>query len=208
MNRARARRDLELVASLVEPGVRVLDVGCGDGTLLDMLTRTRAVDARGLELSREGVAACVARGFSVVQGDADSDLADYPDNAFDYVILTQTIQAMRRPHEMLSEALRIGRRAILSVPNFGQWRLRLTLLATGRMPQSAAPAAEWFETQNIRLCTIRDFVRLCEARRAHIEKAYAGVRDRSPRPFTPRGVSLAAMNFLAEEAIFLLRRSV
>src|SRR6187455_596149 len=131
-----ARVDLLVVSQMVEPGARVLDVGCGDGELLKILTETKNVDGRGIEISREGVNLCVAKGLAVIQGDADTDLADYPDDAFDYVILSQTLQATWQPRVVLEHMLRIGERAIVSFPNFGHWKIRLKLLAFGRMPRT------------------------------------------------------------------------
>ena len=156
------RPDLRLIADMVDPQSRVLDVGCGDGGLLTYLWRTRQVDARGLEISREGVRACVSRGLSVVQGDADTDLADYPTNAFDTVILSQTLQATQRPRDVLAHMVRIGRRAIVSFPNFGHWRVRLALLTGGRMPVTPTLPLQWWETPNIHFCTVRDFFDLCD----------------------------------------------
>lgn len=150
------RIDLSLIADMVEPGSKVLDVGCGDGALLALLAARRHVDARGIELSREGVAGCVARGLSVIQGDADTDLGDYPDDAFDYVILSQTIQATRAPRRVLENMLRIGRRAIVSFPNFGHWSIRAQLAFKGRMPVTSNLPETWYDTPNIHFCTIRD----------------------------------------------------
>src|SRR5437763_6147252 len=156
------RGDHLLVAQMVEGGSKVLDVGCGEGDLLQLL-ETRGIDGRGIELSREGVNRCVARGLAVVQGDADTDLVNYPDDAFDYVILSQTLQATRQPKVVLENLLRIGRRAIVSFPNFGFWRMRLRLLVCGYMPCTENLPASWYDTANIHFCTIKDFVELCDA---------------------------------------------
>ena len=158
---------------MVEPGSRVLDVGCGDGSLLALLRDRKGVDGRGIEISREGVNACLAKGLPVIQGDADTDLADYPDDAFDYVILSQTIQATRQPKVVLEHLLRIGRRAIVSFPNFGHWRVRFDLGLRGRMPVTENMPYSWYDTPNIHFCTIRDFVELCREVGAQMEKAVA-----------------------------------
>ena len=160
-DRKSIRVDLQLIADMIAPHSRVLDVGCGDGTLLDYLVHFRHVDGRGIELSSEGVKASISAGLSVIQGDADTDLKDYPDDAFDYVVLSQTLQAMVQPKVVLSQLLRISRRAIVSFPNFAHWRARLSLGVLGRMPVSATLPHEWYETPNIHLCTIKDFVALC-----------------------------------------------
>ena len=158
---------------MVAQGSRVLDVGCGDGSLLQLLADTKAVDGRGMEVERERVNACVARGLSVIQGDADSDLADYPDDAFDYAILSLTIQATLRPKEVLEQLLRIGRYAIVSFPNFGHWRVRAHLLATGRMPVTENLPEPWYVTPNVHLCTIKDFADLCREVGARVEQSVA-----------------------------------
>src|SRR5690348_17624216 len=128
------RQDLRLIAEMIEPGSRVLDIGCGDGALLGYLARQKSVDGRGIELSQSGVNACVGHGLSVIQGDADRDLEAYPNGAFDFVVLSQTLPATRQPRKVIEALVRIGRRAIVSFPNFGFWRIRLRLLITGRMP--------------------------------------------------------------------------
>ncbi|MEL7027898.1 MAG: methionine biosynthesis protein MetW, partial [Pseudomonadota bacterium] len=142
------RPDLLLIADMVEPGASVLDIGCGDGELLQLLASERGADARGMELSQHGVNACVAKGLSVIQGDADADLDGYPDNAFDYVILSQTLQATRRPDAVLDRITRIGRHAIVSFPNFGHWRIRLGLAFGGRMPMTNRLDEPWYSTPN------------------------------------------------------------
>jgi methionine biosynthesis protein MetW len=198
------RGDLAMVADLIEPGSRVLDVGCAGGELLDHLARAKAVDGRGIELSQSGVNACVRQGLSVIQGDADSDLAAYPSGSFDYVVLSQTLQATRNPRVVIEHLVRIGKRAIVSFPNFGHWKIRLHILVTGRMPVTHLLNHSWYDTPNIHLCTVRDFVTLTSTLGVAIEKSVT--LDRAGRPFSldPRG-SLA--NLLAEQGLFMLSRS-
>ncbi|MFG1399358.1 MULTISPECIES: methionine biosynthesis protein MetW [Roseixanthobacter] len=198
------RVDLMVIADMVAPHSRVLDVGSGDGALLDLLATTRGCDARGIELSREGVNAGVARGLSVVQGDADVDLAHYPDDAFDYVILSQTLQATRRPRWVMEQMLRIGRRAIVSFPNFGHWRSRFDLLIYGRMPITDNMPYSWYDTPNIHFCTIRDFVALVEVLDARMEKAVALDSSGHPVRFN---MPWWVWNLLGEQAVFLLSRN-
>lgn len=197
------RVDLLLVAEMIAPGSRVLDVGCGDGTLLRILENRYGIDGRGIELSQRGVNECVAKGLAVVQGDADHDLDDYPDNGFDYVILSQTVQATRNPRVVLGHLLRIGRRAIVSFPNFGHWRMRWQLLREGRMPVTENLPMSWYDTPNIHFCTIRDFVGLVHELEARIERTIA-LDTRGRR--LPDNASLARLNIFGEQAIFLLRR--
>jgi methionine biosynthesis protein MetW len=195
------RRDLRLIAEMIEPGARVLDIGCGDGTLLGYLTRQKSVDGRGIELSQSGVNACVGHGLSVIQGDADRDLVAYPAEAFDVVVLSQTLQATRQPRQVLEALLRIGRRAIVSFPNFGFWRIRLHLAVRGRMPMSDLLPNAWYETPNIHLCTIRDFVALCDELGVSVERSIMLGRGGRPLPLNPRG---GLANLLAEQGIFVL----
>jgi methionine biosynthesis protein MetW len=197
------RVDHLLIAEMVAPGARVLDVGCGDGALLQLLASSRQVDGRGVEISRERVNACVAQGLSVIQGDADRDLDAYPDQAFDYAILSLTIQATLHPRTVVENLLRIGRRAIVSFPNFGHWQIRYQLLVKGRMPVTRNLPEPWYASPDSHLCTITDFVDLCDLVGAEVEEAVA---------FNTQGQRLAInksirlQNLFGEKAVFLLRR--
>jgi len=195
---AELRPDLAIIADTVAPGSRVLDVGCGDGALMAALRDTKGVDARGLELDAGNVAAAVSRGLSVIQGDADSDLADYPDASFDYAILSQTLQTTMRPDWVLEQLLRIGGQAFVSFPNFAHWRVRLSLMWGGRMPVTRLLPVAWYETLNIHHVTIDDFRALLKTRGITVEGAWFLNGDRE--------TSAAAANFRAEHAVFLLRR--
>jgi methionine biosynthesis protein MetW len=197
------RVDYLHIAEMVEPGSRVLDVGCGDGELLQLLAETKATDGRGVELSRERVNACVTRGLSVIQGDADRDLSDYPDQAFDYAILSLTIQATRYPKTVLENLLRIGRHAIVSFPNFGHWRIRAELLFKGRMPQTPNLPETWYASPDAHLCTIKDFVDLVALVNAEVEDAVAFNTSGQRLPIRH---SLSLQNLLGEKAVFLLRK--
>ncbi|WP_315736241.1 MULTISPECIES: methionine biosynthesis protein MetW [unclassified Bradyrhizobium] len=197
------RPDHLLIAGMVESGSKVLDIGCGDGDLLQLL-ESRGIDGRGIELSREGVNHCVAKGLAVVQGDADTDLVDYPDDAFDYVVLSQTLQATRRPKTVLENLLRIGRRAIVTFPNFGFWRLRLQLLVGGHMPRTDNLPFTWYDTPNIHFCTIKDFVQLCDEIGVKMERAVA--LDSYGRPLRV-AMPWWFWNMFGEQGVFLLSRA-
>ena len=192
------RPDLAAIADSVPAGARVLDIGCGDGALLAYLRDSKDVDARGIDVSAANVAGAVARGLSVVQGDADADLGDYPDGAVDMVLLSDTLQAMRSPATVLTELVRIGNRAVVSFPNFGHWRVRASLVLGGRMPVTPSLPVSWHETPNIHFCTIDDFRALAHALGLRVEAAaFLSGRAR-------RGAGLA--NLLAEQAVFVLAR--
>jgi len=192
------RPDLAIIADHVAQGARVLDIGCGDGELMAELRDRKNVDARGLEIAVGNVSQAVARGLSVVQGDADTDLVYYPDRAFDYAILSQTLQTARAPDQVLTELLRIGDRAFVSFPNFAYWRVRWALFWGGRMPVTAALPISWYETENIHQLTIDDFRAFVAERGITVEDAWFLTGNRR--------ISSAAANLRAAHAVFLIRR--
>tara|TARA_Y100000590_G_scaffold463233_1_gene629490 strand:+ start:8263 stop:8871 length:609 start_codon:yes stop_codon:yes gene_type:complete len=197
------RQDFLIINSIVEPNSKVLDVGCDDGSLLQMLQDTKNVDSRGIELFSDKVNICLAKGLSVVQGDADHDLAMYPENSFDFVILSKTLQSMQQPVETLKELLRIGKYAIVSIPNFGHWRVRYYLSLFGRMPVTPSLPATWYNTENIHLCTINDFIQLCFELNIEILQSIALDNKGRQLNFANRFWSV---NLMGEQAIFLLKK--
>src|SRR5664279_4075496 len=191
------RSDYAIIGEIVEPHTKVLDLGCGEGELLEWLAQTKDVDARGVEISGAKVQRAIARGVSVFQSDIDAGLADYPDGAFDYVILSQTLQETRQPRQVLREMLRVGRRGIVAFPNFGHWRVRVSMLTSGGAPRTRLFPYEWYESPNIHFLTIIDFENLVALEGLKIERRYflAGSRKVTLRP-----------NLLAEVAVYLISR--
>ncbi|MEH6755002.1 MAG: methionine biosynthesis protein MetW [Alphaproteobacteria bacterium] len=202
-NAARIRVDQKLIAEMIAPGSRVLDVGCGDGVLLDLLVHERQVDGRGIELSQEGVNGCVSRGLAVVQGDAQTDLHNYPNDAFDYVILSQTLPAIFDVKGVLDEMLRIGRCAVVSFPNFGHWRVRADLLLQGRSPTSESLPYAWYESPNIRFFTLTDFADLLAEQGLTIERVVTIDGNGKTRTRSKIGYWT---NLLTEQAVFVISR--
>ncbi len=198
------RLDLRLIAGLIPRGARVLDIGCGDGALLEHLTREKGADARGIEIDMAEATRAVGQGLAVIHGDADVDLASYPDGAFDYVVLSRTLQAVERPREVLRQMLRIGARAVVSFPNFGHWQMRWRLLVTGRMPDTDTWDRPWYETPNIHPCTIRDFFALCSTDGWAVEE-WLAVDERGLRAPWRRSPWLA--NLFGEQALFVLSQA-
>lgn len=197
------RPDLRAISEMITPSSTLLDVGCGEGDLLSFLQQEKKVTGRGIELSQGGVNRCIARGLSVIQGDADIDLPYYPDNSYDYVILSQTLQTLKQPREVLEHLVRIGKHAVLSVPNFGHWRNRLYLACKGRMPVTSSLSYQWYDTPNIHFCTIIDFIRLCESLNLKIEKnIYVTEAGTSS---SVRG-NLKFANFFGQHGIFMVTR--
>ncbi len=203
-NKFGLRPDLGLVASMIESETRLLDVGCGDGALLDYLVRQLSCDGRGMEISQSGVNACVARGLPAVQGDADRHLVDYPDDSFDYVILSQTLQAVHRPREVLRQMMRIADTAIVSIINFGHWRARFSMMTRGRMPHTRVFSEPWFETSNIRPCTVRDFMDLVRIEGLMTGNCYGIAKEREVTVI--RSGFEGQANLFAEQAVFEVLR--
>ncbi|MSO91531.1 MAG: methionine biosynthesis protein MetW [Acetobacteraceae bacterium] len=197
------RVDLHLIGGMIAPGSRVLDIGCGDGALIEYLYRTKGCDARGIEIDMAEVTHAVTHGLAVMHGDADVDLAHYPDGTFDYVVLSRTLQAVERPREVLRQMLRIGARAVVSFPNFGHWLVRWQLLRRGRMPMTPTWDRRWYETPNIHPCTIHDFFDLCVREGYGVEQWLAAdeAGQRAPWLRYPR-----LANLFGEQAVVLLRR--
>lgn len=191
------RIDLELISGLVKQNSRVLDLGCGDGTLLKLLVDRKQVTGRGVEISEDGVRQCVGKGLAVYHGDLDEGLDDYPDGSFDYVILSQTLQAVNKPELVFREMLRIGRTGIVSFPNFGYWKIRWQLLATGKMPKTDYLPYEWYDTPNIHLLTVKDFHRFCASHDLVIDYSHYLTDGREVRSLP---------NILAKLAIFAVRK--
>ncbi len=198
------RVDLALIAGMVQPGSRVLDVGCADGQLVEHLTRAKQCDARGIEIDMEEVQRAITHGLPVMQGDADTELVTYPDHAFDYVILSRTLQAVEKPREVLRQMLRISTHAIVSFPNFGHWSLRLQLLTRGRMPMTAGWNRMWYETPNIHPCTIQDFFTLCDME-GYVVQDWLAADEEGRRAPWRRSQRLA--NLFGEQGLFLLRKA-
>ena len=196
------RKDLDLIANLVEDNSKVIDIGCGNGELLNFLSKNKNSKIQGLEINQKKVNKCVSKGLSVIQGDADKDLGLYPEKSFDYVILSQTIQATLEPEKILTELTRIGKRVIVSIPNFGFWKVRLDLLVKGKMPITSKLNSTWFETENIHLCTISDFIDLCDQLNLKIKQTVT-ITSNKQKMFFGKPNKLA--NIFAEEAIFLIQ---
>ena len=167
------KHEFRIIADLIEKNTRVLDVGCGDGTLMEFLKINKEIDIRGIEISKNNVQRCIGKGLTVIEGDAEKDLSQFPDGSFDFVILSQTLQAFLNPEKVISELLRVGKKAIVTIPNFGYWKVRLHLLIKGTMPITRTLPDEWYNTPNLHMCTIQDFFNFCKNRKIHLYKSIA-----------------------------------
>jgi len=193
--------EFKIIADLIETNTRVLDVGCGDGTLMEFLKDNKKIDIRGIEILKNNVQQCIGKGLTVIEGDAEKDLSQFPDGSFDFVILSQTLQAFLNPEKVISELLRVGKKAIVTIPNFGYWKVRLHLLIKGTMPVTRTLPDEWYNTPNLHMCTIKDFFNFCENRKINLYKSIAFQNLKSSR-ITDRNLTLK--NLTAVLGIFLI----
>jgi methionine biosynthesis protein MetW len=197
------KQEFKIISDFIEKNTRVLDVGCGDGTLMEYLKTNKKIDIRGIEISKKNSQKCVSKGLIVIEGDAEKDLAQFPDSSFDFVILSQTLQAFLNPEIVIQELLRVGKKAIVTVPNFGFWKVRLHLLIKGTMPITKNLPDEWYNTPNLHMCTIKDFYNFCHDREIKLDKALALHNEKTS---SINEMNLSIKNLSAELGIFLIKR--
>ena len=197
------KNEFKVIANLIEKNTRVLDVGCADGTLMKFLKDNKNIDIRGLELSKDKVQECIAKGLTVIEGNAEKDLKQFPEKSFDYVVLSQTLQAFLNPEVVISELLRVGKKAIVTIPNFGYWKVRLHLLTKGTMPITKTLPDEWYNTPNLHMCTIKDFVYFVKSRNFKIFKSLA-LNDQNVSLIS--NTNLNIKNLFADLGIFLIEK--
>jgi|TARA_B110000495_G_scaffold67656_1_gene57671 methionine biosynthesis protein MetW len=197
------KQEFKIIADLVEKSTRVLDVGCGDGTLMEFLKSNKKIDIRGIEISKNNIQKCVGKGLIVIEGDAEKDLIQFPNQSFDFVILSQTLQAFLNPEKVINELLRVGKKAIVTVPNFGFWKVRLELLIKGTMPITKNLPDEWYNTPNIHMCTIKDFFNFCNNRKIKLDKSLALHNEKIS---LIKNGNLNIKNLSAELGIFLIEK--
>ena len=197
------KQEFKIISDLIEKNTRVLDVGCGDGTLMQFLQNNKQIDIRGIEISKENSQKCVGKGLTVIEGDAEKDLSQFPDSSFDFVILSQTLQAFLNPEIVIQELLRVGKKAIVTIPNFGYWRVRLKLLFKGTMPVTKNLPNEWYNTPNLHMCTIKDFHEFCHKRSIKLDKALALHNEKIS---SIKEKNLNIKNLSAELGIFLIEK--
>ena len=197
------KNEFKVIADLIEKDKKVLDVGCADGTLMKFLKDNKNINIRGLEISKDGVQKCIAKGLTVIEGNAEKDLRQFPDKSFDYVVLSQTLQAFLNPELVINELLRVGKKAIVTIPNFGYWKIRLHLLTKGTMPITKTLPDEWYNTPNLHMCTIKDFVHFVNSRNFRIFKSLAlSNKDVS----SINDANLSVKNLFADLGIFLIEK--
>ena len=197
------KQEFRIISDFVEKNTRVLDVGCGDGTLMEYLKTNKEIDIRGIEISKKNSQKCVSKGLTVIEGDAEKDLTQFPDSSFDFVILSQTLQAFLNPETVIKELLRVGKKAIVTVPNFGFWKVRLHLLIQGTMPVTKNLPDEWYNTPNLHMCTIKDFYNFCHDREIKLDKALA-LHDEKISSINEMNLNIK--NLSAELGIFLIEK--
>ena len=197
------KQEFKIIADLIEKNTRVLDVGCGDGTLMEFLKSSKPIDIRGIEILKNNVQKCIGKGLTVVEGDAEKDLSQFPDGSFDLVILSQTLQAFLNPEKVISELLRVGKKAIVTIPNFGYWKVRLHLLIKGTMPVTRTLPDEWYNTPNLHMCTIQDFFDFCKRREINL---YNSIALHNLKSSKITNVNLTLKNLTAVLGIFLIEK--
>ena len=197
------KQEFKIISDLIEKNTRVLDVGCGDGILMEYLKHDKEIDIRGIEISKDNVQKCLSKGLTVIEGDAEKDLLQFPDSSFDFVILSQTLQAFLNPEIVIKELLRVGKKAIVTIPNFGFWKVRLHLLIKGTMPITKNLPDEWYNTPNLHMCTIKDFYNFCENRRIKLDNSLALHNEKIS---SINKLNLNIKNLSAELGIFLIER--
>ena len=195
------KQEFKIISDLIEKNTRVLDVGCGDGILMEYLKYNKEIDIRGIEISKDNVQKCLSKGLAVIEGDAEKDLLQFPDSSFDFVILSQTLQAFLNPEIVIKELLRVGKKAIVTIPNFGFWKVRLHLLIKGTMPITKNLPDEWYNTPNLHMCTIKDFYNFCENRKIKLDKSLALHNEKIS---SINKLNLNTKNLSAELGIFLI----
>tara|TARA_B100000073_G_scaffold343310_1_gene347894 strand:+ start:955 stop:1551 length:597 start_codon:yes stop_codon:yes gene_type:complete len=197
------KKEYKIIANLIKENSRVLDVGCGDGELMDFIFKNITKDVRGIEISKLNVQKCISKGLTVIEGDAESDLYQFPDSSFDYVILGQTLQAFLNPEKVLDELLRVGKRAVVTIPNFGHWKVRLNLLLKGTMPVTESLPHKWYNTPNLHMCTIKDFFNFCDNKKINFIKSLALNQQKL---LNISRSNLNKRNFFSEIGIFLIKK--
>ncbi len=195
------KKEFRIISNLIEKNSRILDVGCGDGELMSFILNNISQDIRGIEISKTNVQKCISKGLTVIEGDAESDLFQFPDSSFDFVILSQTLQAFLNPEKVLDELLRVGKKAIVTIPNFGHWKVRIDLLLKGTMPVTKSLPHEWYNTPNLHMCTIKDFFNFCDSKKIKFIKSLALNQE---KVLDISKSNLGTRNFFSDLGIFLI----